>query len=414
MIGSNAALPPGASAVTAIGSAIWDSAGRVEWFDHVVIAAHADQALAMLDDRSLAESVDPRRLPLEQETAHLHSDPSLMPKRRGVWSSWNYIGQPSPGTAANGCTVTYWMNRLQNISPIAAVCNAQSAARTRPPHRVCRRRLRPSVVRSGAIRAQRALWSLQGEAIPGSAAHISVPASTRTACNRASPLPRRSAACGVLGMSPTSRGGSISPLRSQRRRGWSGGMTENSALYVGTVVHRRLQPGDRTSATYGVLDAARPRRDRRVAKSPAAVFARPVQRDELLRHRSRRPDAGAASASGRTPHRRRRHRSMAARSGFLHAADLRLRFQSPEHLLSATAATERSRPCSTKSATPSASATAISFPRIDGRRGHPSDLRQTLLRIAIHGHGHVLRFSGGSAIGHGEHRDFRARRGRAR
>jgi len=43
----------------------------------------------------------------------LHSDLGLMPKRRAVWSSWNYIGS-STADRKSVC-VTYWMNRLQSI-----------------------------------------------------------------------------------------------------------------------------------------------------------------------------------------------------------------------------------------------------------------------------------------------------------
>ena len=61
-------------------------------YDHVVIATHPDQALAMLSDRSPAE----RRCSARSATAATRRcctrDPSLMPRRRAVWSSWNYLG----------------------------------------------------------------------------------------------------------------------------------------------------------------------------------------------------------------------------------------------------------------------------------------------------------------------------------
>ncbi|MEO8558164.1 MAG: FAD-dependent oxidoreductase [Rhodospirillales bacterium] len=93
---------------------IHDSSGHVDRFDQVVLACHADEALAVL-----AEPV-----PLEREVLSafryapnrtiLHTDASLMPKRRRVWSSWNFVADtPQPDAPV---AVTYWMNRLQNIA----------------------------------------------------------------------------------------------------------------------------------------------------------------------------------------------------------------------------------------------------------------------------------------------------------
>jgi uncharacterized protein len=81
-----------------------------EEFDQVVIAAHSDQALAMLADPSPAEHEVLGAIPYQDNEAVLHTDPSLMPRRRPVWSSWNFhlTGEP-PGKT----TVTYWMNSLQ-------------------------------------------------------------------------------------------------------------------------------------------------------------------------------------------------------------------------------------------------------------------------------------------------------------
>lgn len=84
-------------------------------FDRVVIAAHADEALAML------ESPDPLQQSLlsafryQRNTATLHTDSSVMPRARRAWASWNYRVERSPdgGTEA---TTHYWMNALQGVS----------------------------------------------------------------------------------------------------------------------------------------------------------------------------------------------------------------------------------------------------------------------------------------------------------
>ena len=83
-----------------------------EIFDEVVIAAHADQALAMLTDPSDAEREILGAIPYQRNEAVLHTDPSLMPRRRRAWASWNFHLTPEP---AGRTTVTYWMNNLQRL-----------------------------------------------------------------------------------------------------------------------------------------------------------------------------------------------------------------------------------------------------------------------------------------------------------
>lgn len=84
-----------------------------ERFDQVVIATHSDQALAMLADPSAAERELLGAIPYQRNEAVLHTDGSLMPRRRAVWSSWNFhLAGAGP---ARGSTVTYWMNNLQKL-----------------------------------------------------------------------------------------------------------------------------------------------------------------------------------------------------------------------------------------------------------------------------------------------------------
>jgi uncharacterized protein len=140
-----------------------DAFGRIEWFDHLVIATHADEALAMLDDPSPAESELLGAFRYSQNIAILHSDPSLMPKRRAVWSSWNYIG-PASADKASGCAVTYWMNRLQNIVSTAPLFVTLNPRREPNPRTIVTvETYDHPLFDTGAIRAQQRLWSLQGK-----------------------------------------------------------------------------------------------------------------------------------------------------------------------------------------------------------------------------------------------------------
>jgi predicted NAD/FAD-binding protein len=83
-----------------------------EDFDQVVIAAHSDQALAMLADPSEAEHEVLGAIPYQRNDAVLHTDTSLLPRRRSAWSSWNFH---LPERPVGRSTVTYWMNNLQRL-----------------------------------------------------------------------------------------------------------------------------------------------------------------------------------------------------------------------------------------------------------------------------------------------------------
>ena len=137
------------------------SARGTERFDHVVVAAHADQALRMLAD------ADPRERDLlgafhyRRNQAVLHSDPSLMPQRRRVWSSWNYASEP--GSKAPHLSVTYWMNRLQGIADDNPLFLTLNPIRDPDPALVHRRdSYDHPMFDAAASAAQPLLWSLQG------------------------------------------------------------------------------------------------------------------------------------------------------------------------------------------------------------------------------------------------------------
>lgn len=129
-------------------------------FDQVVLATHADQALRLLPDATPEERRLLGAFNYTRNVAVLHSDATLMPKRRKVWSSWNYA---SDRIRNDGPCVTYWMNRLQGIpedTPLFLTLN--------PTHEPASSRLvrtgvyEHPVFDSAAIDAQRDLWSLQG------------------------------------------------------------------------------------------------------------------------------------------------------------------------------------------------------------------------------------------------------------
>jgi len=100
---------------TPAGVILRDAAGHEQRFDQVVIAAHADQALAMLgQDASYEERHILGAFRYEENRAVLHRDPTLMPRRRRVWASWNYLAEGNAETTRR-VAVSYWMNRLQRL-----------------------------------------------------------------------------------------------------------------------------------------------------------------------------------------------------------------------------------------------------------------------------------------------------------
>lgn len=97
------------------GVTIQDSHGGREIYDAVVIAAHSDQALALLSDADHSERAILEAIGYAPNTAYLHRDCRLMPKRRNAWASWNFLRWQQETPADTEVAVTYWMNRLQGI-----------------------------------------------------------------------------------------------------------------------------------------------------------------------------------------------------------------------------------------------------------------------------------------------------------
>jgi uncharacterized protein len=109
--------------------------GPAEVFDAVVLAVHSDQALRMLADPSRSEREVLGAIPYQANEAVLHTDRSLLPRRRRAWSSWNYhlLSEPTGRT-----TVTYHMNRLQSLSASDEYCVTLNRSEAIAPEKVIR------------------------------------------------------------------------------------------------------------------------------------------------------------------------------------------------------------------------------------------------------------------------------------
>jgi predicted NAD/FAD-binding protein len=108
----------------------------VEQFDHVFMACHADQALAMLADPSREERDILGAFRFTRNEAVLHTDTSLLPRERRAWAAWNYHVLPGCGA---GATLTYNMNILQRLRARRTFCVTLNGTEHVDPTHVVRR-----------------------------------------------------------------------------------------------------------------------------------------------------------------------------------------------------------------------------------------------------------------------------------
>ncbi len=87
--------------------------GEWDMFDDVIFATHSDDTLRLLSDATGTERMALGAISYQPNDAVLHSDASMMPKSRKVWSSWSYV-EPKGGPG-DRIDLTYWMNSLQPI-----------------------------------------------------------------------------------------------------------------------------------------------------------------------------------------------------------------------------------------------------------------------------------------------------------
>ena len=138
-----------------------DVAGRAAAHNHVVIATHAHQARAMLADPDARETALLGAFGTNRNLAVLHTDASLMPRRRRAWSSWNFIEQRAAGAAPP--FVSYWMNRLQAIPGETQYFVTLNPPRPPAPGTLLHtEHYAHPLFDGGALKAQRELWRLQG------------------------------------------------------------------------------------------------------------------------------------------------------------------------------------------------------------------------------------------------------------
>lgn len=140
------------------GVAVTDAAGETAHFDQVVIAAHADEARAMTSGFGERHDNILSAFQYQSNRAVLHFDERLMPLRRRAWSSWNYLGDAQEGS------VSYWMNRLQNLACDENIfVTLNPATQIDPAKIVAAFDYDHPMFNAATARAQADIWDIQGE-----------------------------------------------------------------------------------------------------------------------------------------------------------------------------------------------------------------------------------------------------------
>ncbi len=96
---------------TAAGAQVKAWGGEWETFDEVIFATHSDDTLKLLEDPSEQEQSVLGAVAYQPNDIVLHSDETMMPRRRQTWSSWVYT--EAADNASERIDLTYWMNSLQ-------------------------------------------------------------------------------------------------------------------------------------------------------------------------------------------------------------------------------------------------------------------------------------------------------------
>ncbi len=108
----------------------------LETFDRVILACHSNQALRILSDPSDAERSILGAISYQPNSAILHTDTSVLPKRKLAWAAWNYF---LPEKASGPVALTYNMNILQSIRAPETFCVSLNLDQQIDPAKILRR-----------------------------------------------------------------------------------------------------------------------------------------------------------------------------------------------------------------------------------------------------------------------------------
>ncbi|HSO72732.1 MAG TPA: FAD-dependent oxidoreductase, partial [Thermodesulfobacteriota bacterium] len=98
---------------------VTDGRGEKASYDQVILAVHSDQALALMVDATPAEKDILGAIPYQENDTVLHTDSRILPERRWIWASWNYL---IPKETRSRGILTYDMNILQTLQASREFC----------------------------------------------------------------------------------------------------------------------------------------------------------------------------------------------------------------------------------------------------------------------------------------------------
>lgn len=133
--------------------------GAVTHYDHVVVATHSDQALALLADPSAAEHTLLSAIPYQENSVVLHTDTRLLPRRRRAWAAWNYH---IPAQQQQRVAVTYNMNLLQDLDAPETFCVTLNTAAIDPARVQARLTYHHPLFTTAAVAAQSRRHEING------------------------------------------------------------------------------------------------------------------------------------------------------------------------------------------------------------------------------------------------------------
>ena len=107
-----------------------------ERFDHVVLATHSDQSLAMLQQPSPAESGVLGAIRYQPNRAVLHTDTSVLPGKQAAWAAWNYERAANDGQESSRVCLHYLLGKLQPLPFEQPIIESLNPVREIAAHRV--------------------------------------------------------------------------------------------------------------------------------------------------------------------------------------------------------------------------------------------------------------------------------------
>ena len=136
------------------------SAAGNERYDHAVLACHSDQALVLLADATDRERDILGAMTFQANDTVLHTDATLLPRRRKAWAAWNAL---VPKAESEQCTVSYCMNLLQSLdAPEPIVVTLNRTAQIAPEKILRRMRYQHPVYTQASVAAQARKAEIQG------------------------------------------------------------------------------------------------------------------------------------------------------------------------------------------------------------------------------------------------------------